>query len=76
MYPYELRIALDTLTESIGLQEDLFMVRIQPTIYDTVVFYMDDGTHYVVDPNSGRIERRFNDTWRNPNHRIIIREGK
>ena len=30
---------------------------------------------YVVFPKTGRVEYHYSDTWRNPEHRVIIKEG-
>ena len=37
---------------------------------------IDSPESYVYYRKSGRIEKHFKDTWRDPEHRIIIKEGK
>ncbi len=42
---------------------------------DKFIFTIDDNSHYVVNVETGRITKEFSDTWRNPEHMEILREG-
>ena len=43
---------------------------------DRFLFYPSlENECYVVFPKTGRVEYHYSDTWRNPEHRVIIKEG-
>lgn len=43
---------------------------------DRFLFYAPVGNEcYVVFPKTGRVEYHYSDTWRNPEHHVIIKEG-
>lgn len=43
---------------------------------DKFIFDIDGDAHYVMNVENGRVTKEYKDTWRNPAHKEVIREGR
>lgn len=76
MYPKEICCALNILKNRLGTDQ-IFIKRISSSVFEgRIIFYTDDDdVYYIVDLTRAHVEVLHRDTWRHPEHRIILKEG-
>lgn len=76
MFLLDYCVAVDYLSEVLESQTSVCFHSITCSVFgDRIIFTAEDGqTNYIVF-RTGRVEVRFPDTWRDPNHKIILCEG-
>ncbi len=66
----------NAIQRMIKLCGDQYFTHVSTSIYGDFVFETDDpDVWYVMSHKTFRIEKHFDDTWRNPEHKEVIYEG-
>ena len=77
MFLLDFQKAIDILIAAIGEKQWFICFDSISHSYDgeRFLFSIDKESYYVVDIYSGRVVKNYFDTWRNPEHMEILREG-
>lgn len=78
MFLYDYLKAIEILADCLESYYSICIDKIQCAVFgDWFFFYPDRNNkeYYAVNVKTARIEYRYPDTWRNPDHRDIIQEG-
>lgn len=66
----------NAIQRMIKLCGDSCFKRVSTSIYGDFIFETDSSDFYfIMSHKTFRIEKRFEDTWRNPEHKEVIYEG-
>lgn len=76
MYLGDYMEALEILTDALESEYSVCIMNIACSAFgDRFLFFPVENEYYVVFPKTKRVEYHYSDTWRNPEHRVIIKEG-